>query len=57
MNAVVSVPPVTKTLAQFAVGTTYADLPADVVALAKRCILDSLGCGEASSEPLTHVTV
>ena len=45
MNAVVSVPPVTKTLAQFAAGTTYADLPADVVAMAKRCILDSLGCG------------
>lgn len=55
MGAAGSAPPVTKTLAQFAVGTAYADLPADVVALAKRCILDSLGCGlYASNRPWTR---
>ena len=50
-----SVPPTTRTLAEFAARTTYPDLPGDVVALAKRCILDSLGCGlYASSKPWTR---
>jgi aconitate decarboxylase len=30
---------------EFAVGLRYEDLPANVVAYAKQCILDSLGCG------------
>ena len=45
MKTAVSVPPVTRTLAEFAARTTYGDLPAEVGAMAKRCILDSLGCG------------
>lgn len=45
MQTAASVPPATRTLAEFAARTTYGDLPADVVAMAKRCILDSLGCG------------
>jgi len=35
----------TRALAEFAVGLRYEDLPADIIANAKRCILDSLGCG------------
>ena len=55
MDAAVSVPPVTRTLAEFAVRTTYADLPVDLVPTAKRCILDSLGCGlYASTKPWTR---
>lgn len=55
METAGSVPPTTRTLAEFAAGATYAGLPADVVALAKRCILDSLGCGlYASSKPWTR---
>jgi aconitate decarboxylase len=37
--------PVTRELAEFAAGLRYEDLPADVVAMARRCVLDSLGCG------------
>lgn len=39
------VPSATRALAQFAVDLRYEDLPADIIAAAKRCILDSLGCG------------
>lgn len=35
----------TRTVAEFAVALRYEDLPADIIANAKRCILDSLGCG------------
>lgn len=45
MNVAVTTPPTTRTLAEFAVGLRYEDLPADVVQTAKRCIIDSLGCG------------
>ncbi|HVV19569.1 MAG TPA: MmgE/PrpD family protein, partial [Pseudonocardiaceae bacterium] len=41
----VSTRPVTRELAEFAAGLRYENLPADVVAMAKRCVLDSLGCG------------
>lgn len=37
--------PVTRELAEFAAGLHYANLPADVIAMAKRCVLDNLGCG------------
>jgi aconitate decarboxylase len=45
MNITVAVPSTTRTLAEFAVNLRYEDLPDDLVANAKRCILDSLGCG------------
>lgn len=45
MTTTVATPPVTRTLVEFAVGLRYDDLPADVIAMAKRCMLDSLGCG------------
>lgn len=45
MNVNVTPPPVTRTIAEFAVGLKYEDLPASVIADAKRCILDNLGCG------------
>jgi 2-methylcitrate dehydratase PrpD len=35
----------TQALAEFASGLTYDDLPEEVIAMAKRCILDSFGCG------------
>jgi 2-methylcitrate dehydratase PrpD len=35
----------TRTLAEFAVNLTYEDLPEVVINEAKRCIIDSLGCG------------
>jgi aconitate decarboxylase len=55
MDTAVSVPPVTRMLAEFAVRTKYADLPADLVPTVKRCILDSLGCGVyASTKPWTR---
>lgn len=38
-------PPATRLLATFAAGLRYQDLPADVVTMARRCVLDSLGCG------------
>ncbi len=45
MNAHVSAPPVTRLLSEFAVNLRYEDLPDDIVANARRCILDSLACG------------
>jgi aconitate decarboxylase len=45
MNVSVKVPSTTRTVAEFAVGLRYEDLPAEVIAYAKQCILDSLGCG------------
>jgi hypothetical protein len=33
-----------ETLAQYAIGLNYEDLPQDVIAIAKRTILDTLGC-------------
>jgi len=45
MDARVSPVAVTQALADFAVGLRYEELPADVIKLAKQCILDSLGCG------------
>jgi 2-methylcitrate dehydratase PrpD len=45
MNVAVSVPSTTRTVAEFAVGLRYEDLPPNVIAYAKQCILDSLGCG------------
>ena len=35
----------TRAIAEFAVGLSYDDLPPEVISDAKRCILDSLGCG------------
>jgi aconitate decarboxylase len=37
--------PVTRELTEFVSGLRYEDLPAEVVAMARRCVLDSLGCG------------
>jgi 2-methylcitrate dehydratase PrpD len=45
MNITVTVPSTTRLVAEFAVGLRYEDLPEDIIANAKRCILDSLGCG------------
>ncbi|HVY86958.1 MAG TPA: MmgE/PrpD family protein [Caulobacterales bacterium] len=38
-------PPVTRMLAEFATKLRYEDLTPDVIAMAKRSILDSFGCG------------
>ncbi|WP_164778171.1 MmgE/PrpD family protein [Mesorhizobium sp. M7A.F.Ca.US.006.01.1.1] len=38
-------PATTRNLADFAVGLRYEDLSPGVIAMAKRCILDSFGCG------------
>jgi len=35
----------TSALSSFAAGITYESLPPDVVKMAKRCLLDSIGCG------------
>lgn len=35
----------TRALSEFASGLRYEDLPEDVITMAKRCILDSFGCG------------
>lgn len=40
----------TRTIADFAVRLRYEDLPPEVVSDAKRCILDSLGCGVFGSQ-------
>ncbi|MEJ1978325.1 MAG: MmgE/PrpD family protein [Acetobacteraceae bacterium] len=45
MNVEVKVPSATREIAEFAVRLRYEDLPEDIIANAKRCILDSLGCG------------
>lgn len=37
--------PVTRELAEFVAGLRFEDLPPEVVAMARRCVLDSLGCG------------
>lgn len=55
MNVAVSVSSPTRALAEFAVGLTYDDLPPDLVAQAKQCILDSLGCSVfGSNTPWTQ---
>jgi 2-methylcitrate dehydratase PrpD len=41
----IKAPPVTRMLSEFATKLRYEDLPPDVIAMAKRCILDSFGCG------------
>ena len=46
MNIVAkTTPPITREVSEFAAGLRYEDLPPEVVAMAKRCILDSFGCG------------
>jgi 2-methylcitrate dehydratase PrpD len=48
MNAPVTLkapPPVTRMLADYATSLRFEDLTPDVIAMAKRCILDSFGCG------------
>lgn len=45
VTAAATAPATTRTVAEFAVGLRYEDLPPEVIAMAKRCILDSLGCG------------
>lgn len=45
MNVEVKAPSATRQVAEFAVGLRYEDLPDDIIANAKRCILDGLGCG------------
>lgn len=40
----------TRTIAEFAVNLKYEDLPPEVIVDAKRCILDSLGCGVFGSQ-------
>ncbi|RDV02016.1 MmgE/PrpD family protein [Undibacter mobilis] len=45
VTATATAPATTRTVAEFAVGLRYEDLPSEVIAMAKRCILDSLGCG------------
>lgn len=48
-------PPVTRMLAEFAVELKYEDLPDDVILMAKRCALDSFGCGVfGSTKEWTH---
>lgn len=55
MNAEIQTPPVTRKLAEFAVGLRYEELPDDLIATAKRCIRDSLGCGLfGASKPWTQ---
>jgi aconitate decarboxylase len=55
MNVAVPTPSTTRLLAEFAVGLRYEDLPAEVIETAKRCILDSLGCGVyGSAKPWSH---
>lgn len=52
MRTAVATPPTTRTLAEFAVEMRHQQLPDDLPVLAKRCILDSLGCGVfASTKP------
>jgi aconitate decarboxylase len=55
MNVAVSVPSTTRTIAKFAVDLRYEDLTDDIVAYAKQCILDSIGCGiYGSTKPWTR---
>lgn len=58
MNISVTVPSTTRMLAEFAVGLRYEDLPEDIIANAKRCILDSFGCGVyGSTKPWSQSVV
>ncbi|MFG1298270.1 MmgE/PrpD family protein [Xanthobacter sp. V3C-3] len=50
MNVAVSVASPTRALAEFAANLRYEDLPPDLVAQAKQCILDSLGCSVFGSD-------
>jgi aconitate decarboxylase len=45
VDAAAQAPPATRMLAEFATGLRWEDLPEDLIANAKRCIRDSLGCG------------
>lgn len=45
MSTAVAASSPTRALAEFAVDARHRDLPDDLPALARRCILDSLGCG------------
>lgn len=46
MNVNVTVPTgTTRVISEFAVNLRYEDLPEEVISDAKRCIIDSLGCG------------
>ena len=46
----------TRALSQQACGLTYADLPDEVRALARQCVLDYVACTLAgASEPLTRM--
>ena len=46
MNVNVTVPAdTTRVISEFAVNLRYEDLPREVISDAKRCIIDSLGCG------------
>jgi 2-methylcitrate dehydratase PrpD len=58
MNISVTVPSTTRIIAEFAVGLRYEDLPDDIIANAKRSILDSLGCGVyGSTKPWSESVV
>lgn len=55
MTVTATDPQTTRRLADFAVQLRYEDLPDDIVQMAKRCILDSIGCGiYGSSKPWTE---
>ncbi|MTD53310.1 MmgE/PrpD family protein [Amycolatopsis pithecellobii] len=45
IDSAVATRPVTRELATFAAELRYENLPPEVIAMAKRCVLDSLGCG------------
>jgi len=47
---VTAAPGETRTISQFAVDLKYEDLPPQVISDAKRCIIDSLGCGVFGSQ-------
>lgn len=47
-----SLHPLTRVLAEFVANTSYANIPADVIAVGKGHLLDSLGCGLAGSVSL-----
>lgn len=45
VHAKIEAPPVTRMLAEYATKLRYEDLTPEVIAMAKRCILNSFGCG------------
>jgi 2-methylcitrate dehydratase PrpD len=45
VHVTAATPDTTRIVSEFAVNLRYEDLPKEVIADAKRCILDSLGCG------------